>query len=137
MSYCSKRAQLFSRLEGYLCHIAPNVGNFSRVWRGMQVFPLRIPTSVYTFSSCGLVAQWIERLPPEQKVVGSNPIKPTFDFLLSILSLTSTFRLSRVGGINYSRLSRFGRACLFPALSVVFCRIVAYALVHLRRCVYM
>ena len=41
----------------------------------------RILTSVYTFSSCGLVAQWIERLPPEQKVVGSNPIKPTFDFL--------------------------------------------------------
>ena len=78
-------------------HIAPNVGNFSRVWRGMQVFPLRIPTSVYTFSSCGLVAQWIERLPPEQKVVGSNPIKPTFDFLLSLLSLTSTFRISRVG----------------------------------------
>jgi len=32
---------------------------------------------------------------------------------------------------------RFGRACLFPALSVVFCRIVAYALAHLRRCVYM
>lgn len=25
----------------------------------------------------GLVAQWIERLSPEQKVVGSNPIKPT------------------------------------------------------------
>ena len=51
----------------------------------MQVFPLSIPTSVYTFSSCGLVAQWIERLPPEQKVVGSNPIKPTFDFLLIVV----------------------------------------------------
>lgn len=79
----------------------------------MQVLPLRIPTSVYTFSSCGLVAQWIERLPPEQKVVGSNPIKPTFDFLLSILSLTSTFRLSRVGGINYSRLEGLG-LCIAP-----------------------
>lgn len=33
---------------------------------------------MYTFTGCGLVAQWIERLPPEQKVVGSNPIKPTF-----------------------------------------------------------
>lgn len=32
---------------------------------------------MYTFTSCGLVAQWIERLPPEQKAVGSNPIKPT------------------------------------------------------------
>ena len=47
----------------------------------MQVLPLSIPTSVYTFSSRGPVAQWIERLPPEQKVVGSNPIRPTFDFL--------------------------------------------------------
>ncbi len=26
----------------------------------------------------GFVAQWIERLSPEQKVVGSTPIKPTF-----------------------------------------------------------
>ena len=83
--FCSERGQLISRLEGFGLCFAPNVGNFSRVWRGMQVFPLRIPTSVYTFSSCGLVAQWIERLPPEQKVVGSNPIKPTFDFLLIVV----------------------------------------------------
>ncbi len=85
MAYCSKRAQLISRLEGFGLCFAPNARNFSRVWRVMQVFPLSIPTSVYTFSSCGLVAQWIERLPPEQKVVGSNPIKPTFDFLLIVV----------------------------------------------------
>ena len=46
-----------------------------------QVVTPCIPTGVYTFSSRGPVAQWIERLPPEQKVVGSNPIRPTFDFL--------------------------------------------------------
>ena len=121
---------VFSRLEGLVWRIAPNVGNFSRVWRVMaglalqtcatfpafgglwlvwrskrgefisrlerlvwriapnarnaalkQVVTHRIPTGVYTFSSRGPVAQWIERLPPEQKVVGSNPIRPTFDFL--------------------------------------------------------
>ena len=58
-------------------------GGLWLVWRSKraQLFSSRIPTSVYTFSSCGPVAQWIERLPPEQKVVGSNPIRPTFDFL--------------------------------------------------------
>lgn len=60
-------------------------GGFGVVWRSKraQLIPSHIPSSVYTFSSRGPVAQWIERLPPEQKVVGSNPIKPTFDFLLS------------------------------------------------------
>ena len=62
----------------------------------------RILTSVYTFSSCGLVAQWIERLPPEQKVVGSNPIKPTFDFLLSLLSLLIVVVAS--AGVDYNRV---------------------------------
>ena len=66
MVYCSKRAQLFLQC---------------------------ILTSVYTFSSCGLVAQWIERLPPEQKVVGSNPIKPTFDFLLIVALVSPAYSL--------------------------------------------
>ena len=34
-------------------------------------------------SANGLVAQWIERSPPERKVVGSNPIKPTNDPVLT------------------------------------------------------
>ena len=54
-----------------------------------QVVTHRIPTGVYTFSSRGPVAQWIERLPPEQKVVGSNPIRPTFDFLLLVVPVYS------------------------------------------------
>ena len=33
MAYRSKRAQFISRLEGFGLCFAPNVGNFSRVWR--------------------------------------------------------------------------------------------------------
>ena len=33
LAFCSKRGVLFSRLEGYCLCCAPNVRNFSRVWR--------------------------------------------------------------------------------------------------------
>ena len=89
--FCSERAQLVSRLEGCGWFVAPNARNAAL----KQVVTHRIPTGVYTFSSRGPVAQWIERLPPEQKVVGSNPIRPTFDFLL-IVVVTSA-------GVDYNR----------------------------------
>lgn len=39
----------------------------------------------YSGASHGFVAQWIERLSPEQKVVGSNPIKPTEQAVAPVL----------------------------------------------------
>ena len=74
---CSNRENILSCLEGLLLISAPFARTLSRVWRVYYRPLLTIPSNVYTFTSCGLVAQWIERLPPEQKVVGSNPIKPT------------------------------------------------------------
>ena len=91
MAYCSKRGEFISQLEGCGWFVAPNARNAAL----KQVVTHRIPTGVYTFSSRGPVAQWIERLPPEQKVVGSNPIRPTFDFLL-IVVVTSA-------GVDYNR----------------------------------
>ena len=98
MAYCSKRGEFISRLERLVWRIAPNARNAAL----KQVVTHRIPTGVYTFSSRGPVAQWIERLPPEQKVVGSNPIRPTFDFLLSLLSLLIVVVAS--AGVDYNRV---------------------------------
>ena len=52
--------------------------------------------------------------------------------------LWSVLRIWETFAGNFSGVcGRFGRGRLFAAFPVVFCRIVAYALVHLRRCVYM
>ena len=42
-------------------------------------------TCRYSGGPHGFVAQWIERLSPEQKVVGSNPIKPTEQAVAPVL----------------------------------------------------
>ena len=58
-----------------------------------------------------LVAQWIERLPPEQEVEGSNPFKGTFLLV---------YPLQRVGLIYAQKskvaLSAFGRLFCSHAL---------------------
>ena len=51
----------------------------------VRAFAHVVCTCRYSGASHGFVAQWIERLSPEQKVVGSNPIKPTEQAVAPVL----------------------------------------------------
>ena len=51
VAYRSKRAQLFSHLEGLVWRIAPNVRNSSRVWRVWTGVSLQMRAAYLTFGA--------------------------------------------------------------------------------------
>ena len=54
MAYCSKRGEFISQLEGCGWFVAPNVRNFSRVWRVLGCVLLQMRVTFLAFGAFGV-----------------------------------------------------------------------------------